>query len=455
MVEIAGFDIPDDVQNPYAWVQTTLVAQMYPPFTGGFKGRTAGLLVLLVFVIAVSAVYLWLQVRDAKKETKRELWNPLWAVRVVDRPAGRYLAINQYLLYPICSIASAGLWIAFAIRVYYMFGKQGSPTTLFLWMPMMWIPFYISAAITTFAVLAGANLSSVGSQPRSHKLSPLVHNALFVFLLPITVAGMAGVGIWAGIGWKHFAVSWQNTYDAASLAAAQWNGTVNAALDDELQQKAVVRLAYVAEFLYRESTCMKVYIAGAGCLVVINAIGGFVLLSKLRGSPDGTIVPIDQPIVARLAPLNSTETLNKDSDPFEDIAIDPAALQRSLASNVTLPTRLKRLDWDVTLFFLSVVPACLAFIAYCSWIILRFLQLMADGRQLEFFCTGIIWIYAALAGASLTAMVIKKLVTRREVAQAQSSLRRELLSEQWLKGPRPDFSRESTKEWDQQSVAEV
>lgn len=46
-IELASFDVPVDVANPYSFVQAELLAQMYPPFHAGFRARVMVLLVVL------------------------------------------------------------------------------------------------------------------------------------------------------------------------------------------------------------------------------------------------------------------------------------------------------------------------------------------------------------------------------------------------------------------------
>lgn len=137
------FAVLGTTDNPWADMHVLLHAQMYPPFRRGFTARVAVLVVLLVLcvfhsvryssfgltsricsLILVSLAYLTVTVRDVRRKGR-----DIWVMKVVERPAGtfrsrrgspvsadeivnagRYLALNQYLIYPSLTVAlSAGM----------------------------------------------------------------------------------------------------------------------------------------------------------------------------------------------------------------------------------------------------------------------------------------------------------------------------------------------------------
>lgn len=68
--------------------------------------------------MVISALYLFLTLRATEKGS-------IWWMRFVERPAGKYLTLNQYLLYPAASIVLSSLWIAYVVIVSRMVSLPG------------------------------------------------------------------------------------------------------------------------------------------------------------------------------------------------------------------------------------------------------------------------------------------------------------------------------------------
>ncbi|KAK4054977.1 hypothetical protein OIO90_003318 [Microbotryomycetes sp. JL221] len=392
---------PVDIENPtwlkdggqsnsYLQAQQSLLMEMYPPFKPGFKTRTIILVVILVLVIVMSLLFLW----TSNLETRRRNREP-WTVRVIQRPAGRYLVLNQYRTYPICAIVLSALWIAYTFAVYNMFGGQyAKPYSLFFWIPINYIPFFCLLSTTTFAVLSGANLASQGTKPNSHRLGPILANSVYIVLIPLIVVTISTTGIWTGLKWKSFGHAWEDAYLALGQAGQQFNGTVDWQLNYQIQNLLQHRYDTYNSFEQSQYVCTVVYVLSACCLILINVTGGFYLLATLRSVGQGpnrnVPVPRNLPLVAPLEPfksdkvgppnsIDSTRLNIVESSVIEDVKDEPkeTGLQDMLSSsspvivnksrrptwilassgstiqqgcgNHTTQTKLKRLQWDVLL----------------------------------------------------------------------------------------------------------
>ncbi|KAJ8293817.1 hypothetical protein OF846_003081 [Rhodotorula toruloides] len=407
-----SFAVLGTTDNPWADMHVLLHAQMYPPFRRGFTARVAVLVVLLVLLILVSFAYLTVTVRDVRRKGR-----DIWVMKVVERPAGRYLALNQYLIYPSLTVALSAVWIAYAAYIYSMFGPTaGNPRSLFYWLTLCWLPFFALLAATTYSTTSAANLASRGRQPHSHRLGPFTSAAMFTILLPVLLGLVLAIGIWTGSRWHRFASRWEEVYDFLGQQAAAYSG---GALDPARVKQADAMLGA------RCATAMKakdalltnsiVYIVAAVVLVALNLFSGIYLLSTLRYIDDRQlIVPRGTPLVAPLQPLPSS-TLNGADPTLADVteAGQPTAAWEAAAEAEVSKLKVHRLRWDVTLFFMSVVPSCLAFIGYTAWLGTQMIAIMSDAGKYEFATLGMIWIYAFVSLVCLSALTIKTLLSLR------------------------------------------
>ncbi|KAM0746754.1 hypothetical protein T439DRAFT_108401 [Meredithblackwellia eburnea MCA 4105] len=449
--KLVGYTIPNGTSNPFAYVQHRLVLEMYPPFASGFKARTVVLLTLQSLVILMSLIYIPLQLREQKRHRR-----DIWVVRLIERPQGRYIVLNQYLLYPIFSIVVATLWIALTCYVWEMFGQQGNPVNLFYWTGMMWIPLYLHLALTTLSVLSAANLASKGSKPNTHMLPPWAANGLFVLFIPVVVGGILGTGIWAGSGWYSFGESWLKAYNALGVAAEDFSPTADTTLEQGMIKELLEnRLSEFHRFVPRQRAATWVYVASASLLIIINLVGGFKLLATLRRVSGAGLIPADTPIVAPLAPFSDSQ-LESVPDYFNrtDLTIERELTVKDAGD------RLKRLEWDTILYFLAVVPACTAFIVYSVWLTKELWHVLSSAILLEFACLGMVWIYTALVAGSLLAMILKLVLTG---STSQAEKRRAAIAaaavnyNDSINGARPNRLRKDEKdlEWDMDDTRSV
>lgn len=181
----------------------------------------------------------------------------MWLFRLIRRPAGHYLVLNQYSAYPIFALilavgesleSSSSLkvryltcphltaWIVRTLLLWRMFGgAHASPHPLFLLWNLMWLPLLLHLSTTTFAVLSGANLASQGRQPNSHRLSPFVANGIFFVLVIVVSFVVLGTGLWSGLKWQRFSEVWSLAYEKLGEAAASYDGVVDESLIPGLQ----------------------------------------------------------------------------------------------------------------------------------------------------------------------------------------------------------------------------
>ncbi|GAA6054300.1 hypothetical protein JCM3770_001422 [Rhodotorula araucariae] len=400
--------------NPWADMQGFLHEQMYPNFTRGFTARVAVLLALLAFVILISLAYLFVTVRDVRRK-RREIW----LARVVLRPEGRYLALNQYLIYPLLSIVLAAVWIAYVAYIYQMLGPtQGNPRALFYWLTLGWLPFFALLSITTFSTTSAANLASRGRKPHTHRLSPAASAAMCIVLLPVLLGLVLGVGIWTGTRWYRFASNWQNAYDFLGRQARRYDGTLDAAAVTRADALLLARCqsSMVAKDALLTNTI--IYVVAAGVLIFLNLFSGIYLLATLRQIDDRhLVVPRGTRLVAPLEPLPASTTAGEQVT-LADVrtAGQPAAWEADADAEVS-KMKVRRLQWDVTLFFMSVVPSCLAFIGYTAWLGTQFVDVLFSPARYEFATLGMIWIYAAVSLTCLAALTIKTVLSLRAAAR--------------------------------------
>ncbi|GAA5908705.1 hypothetical protein JCM6882_008179 [Rhodosporidiobolus microsporus] len=400
------FSVLGRTDNPFTDMQQFIHDQMYPHFAGGFTARVAVLLALLACVLLISLLYLVVTIRDTRQKGRA-----VWLVRLVRRPAGRYIVANQYLWYPLLSMILSAIWIAFTAYCYAMFGPtQGNPRGLYFWLTLGWVPFFALLSITTFSTTSSANLASRGSKPDTHRLPPWATGLLFFILVPVLLGVVIGTGVWTGSLWERFATRWEEVYDYLGEQAAVYNGTVDAAAAQRASDLLMARCMAVPPFKNAHFTTSLIYIVAAGVLIILNLFSGIYLLSTLRQIDDRhLVVPRGTPLVAPLQPIPAS---SGHVTTLADITASGAPAAWEKEGEVSA-LKLHRLRWDVVLFFMSVVPFCAAFIGYTAWLGTHFYKIMADAGLLEFATTGMIWIYAFLSLLILSSLTIKTLLSLR------------------------------------------
>ncbi|GEM08791.1 proteophosphoglycan ppg4 [Rhodotorula toruloides] len=367
-------------------------------------------------LIIVSFAYLAVTVRDVRRKGR-----DIWVIKVVERPAGRYLALNQYLFYPSLTVALSAVWIAYDAYVYGMFGPaQGNPRSLFYWLTLCWLPFFALLAATTYSITSAANLASRGRQPHSHRLGPFTSAAMFTVLFPVLLGLVLAVGIWTGSRWHRFASRWEEAYQFLGQQAAAYTG--GAPDPARVQQADAMLGARCATAMKAKDALLTnsiVYIVAAAVLVALNLFSGIYLLSTLRYIVDRQlIVPRGTALVAPLQPLRSSTPNGADATlaDVNEVGQPIAAWEAAAEAEVT-KLKMHRLRWDVTLFFMSVVPSCLAFIGYTAWLGTQMIAIMSDPRKYEFATLGMIWIYAFVSLVCLSALTVKTFLSLRLAAR--------------------------------------
>lgn len=118
------------------------------------------------------------------------------------------------------------------------------------------------------------------------------------------------------------------------------------------------------------------------------------------GGPASQFVHRNTPLVARLTPLladpHDLSPSIESISPLSTVqSVRPSLGTRSNSTATILNPSLKRLEWDITLFFLAVVPACLVFISYAAWLSTHYTDVLTHAVLLEFSLFGMQWIYSA------------------------------------------------------------
>ncbi|KAM0791715.1 hypothetical protein ACM66B_003984 [Microbotryomycetes sp. NB124-2] len=421
--------------NTYLDAQRGFLLEMYPPFRSGFQARIIALIVILALIMLVSTVYLLVTNAEARRRGREP-----WLYRVIQRPAGRYFVLNQYKAYPLCAIVLSALWIAYTVAVYRMFGGvYAKPYSLFFWIPCSYIPFFCLLSTTTFAVLSGANLASQGSKPNTHKLGPWLANSVYFVFIPLVTVAISATGIWTGFKWQTFGYAWETAYLALGEAGRSFNGTVDWTLNKAIQQMMTTRGDTYFAFQDSQYVCTIVYCLSAMALIFLNVSGGFYLLWTLRAIGQGpnrnVPVPRNTPLVAPLQPFR-TESPRRPSEtsPHAVDSINEKDIGVSLASSPNMSaiprpsvqfssmqsqgtgvtaaqTKLKRLRWDVWLFFVAVVPVCLLFIGFSLFATHNYLYVLQQPALLEFMCIGLVYVYSVITLVSLVVLTIKGLLS--------------------------------------------
>lgn len=385
-------------------------------------------------VIVSSAVYIWLSVRES-----RRLSRLIWLVRIVRRPSGSYLILNQYLLHPLTAILLALFWTAFALAIRGMFLLHVNPSNLFLWISLSWIPLYLHLSTTTLATLAGANLATTtegaDGVPR-HLVGPRTANGVMVAFVVVVTGGLLATGLVGGLSFTHFARSWEEGYQILGRLADLYtadpsmssDSALVASLSEAYEDTMSPRPAQVAAFFRTQVAATSVYIAVASVLILLNLVGGIFMLGRVRRLQSRVVAPLrpfaqmTPAVLAKIGPARAgagtsfvvtvdpptaTQATDKDKEKDDDDS-------RSIAGQSHLShsdqAKLRLLKWDIVLFFCAVVPCCLIFIGLSSWQVMSLLEIMLSGAKYELMCLGVVWAYGTVAALSMTAMVIKALV---------------------------------------------
>lgn len=164
------------------------------------------------------------------------------------------------------------LWITLVTHLWDLFGSadHADPASLFFYIALSWIPYFISAWGTTFACLSSANLTSKGARPNSHRLSPLLANTLLI-ALPLAMAiAIVCAGVWTGIKWRIFAESWNVVYRRVGEEAARWTGTADPTRDQQLGALIMERWYRFTEFRSSQRICAAIYCISAAVLIVVS-----------------------------------------------------------------------------------------------------------------------------------------------------------------------------------------
>ncbi|KAK4702332.1 hypothetical protein P7C70_g3890, partial [Phenoliferia sp. Uapishka_3] len=205
-------------------------------------------------------------------------------------------------------------------------------------------------------------------------------------------------------------------YAALGSDAGNFNPAdgVSASQETVLQAMADERLVLFKEFLKRLKAGTIVYIVSTTILIIVNVVGGVKLLSTLRRVGGARLVPVGTPIVAPLTLFNS------------DTA-SPGRLERAQSNDSYQSTqvddvegRVRKLEWDTILFFVAVLPSCVAFIGFSWWVSTHYIIVLTHASLLEFASIGMIWIYTCFVIACMSAMTIK-IVLRQRHARRQAA----------------------------------
>ncbi|SCV73598.1 BQ2448_7524 [Microbotryum intermedium] len=431
---IAHLTLPEGFEgNPWQWLAKMIKDQMYPSFGPHFPDRVKGLLSLLSVAIVVACLYLFMTVRDIKARRKQ-----IWFARIVSRPQGRYLIVNQYLGYPVCFTILLLVWIGWVVYLYFMFYKDSvTPHLLFLYQPLTYIPLFAHLSTTTITTLSGANLASRRAPTSDrHRLSPLAANSLYLVFVPLLVVCIGVTGAINAAAWRKFAEDWEVLYRALQLAAREWDGTLVQATVDNINILSDKRLSAAYDWRRAVQGCTIVYSLFASLLIILNFVGGIYLVYTLRSLDNRTSyvvpVPANTPLVAPLNPIPTKDMCVNDSprttpkgEKVATVCFTPRS--QGTPETPTLPSapwedkpfstsstpffdasiRLKRLEWDVMLFFVSVVPSCLIFMGFSIWFALQCFEILINPVRFEFLLTGFVWIYTLWGTLAMTAITLK------------------------------------------------
>ncbi|SGZ02746.1 BQ5605_C033g11226 [Microbotryum silenes-dioicae] len=440
---IAHLTLPDGFEgNPWQWLAKMIKAQMYPSFGPHFLDRVKVLLCLLSVAILVAFLYLFMTIRDIKARRKQ-----IWFARVVSRPQGRYIIVNQYLGYPVCFSILMLVWIGWVVYLYFMFYKTTvTPQLLFLYQPLTYIPLFVHLSTTTSTTLSGANLASRRAPTSDrHRLSPLAANSLYFGFVPLFVICIGVTGGINAAAWRTFAQHWEVLYETLQSAAREWDGTLSQSTIDTVNYLSDQRIASADDWRRAVQGCTVVYCLFAFLLIILNFIGGIYLVYTLRSLDSCTSyvvpVPANTPLVAPLR-LILTEDRKLSESPLTSDSEKGATNCSTLPSHgvpetTTLPTapweandfstssyfgastRLKRLEWDVMLFFVSVVPSCLVFMGFSIWFALQCYEILLNPARFEFLLTGFVWMYTLWGTLAMAAITLKTICSsRRHAARA-------------------------------------
>ncbi|GAA5972056.1 hypothetical protein JCM11641_002474 [Rhodosporidiobolus odoratus] len=233
--------------------------------------------------------------------------------------------------------------------------------------------------LNQFSTTSSANLAARRRQPHTHRLGPFTSIALFIV-----------------------------------LQAAEFSGALDQEAVSTVDVLLQARCLRMRSFKDAQLTTSIICVVAMAVLILLNLFSGIGLLPTLRQIDDRQlIVPRNTPLVAPLQPLQVSNgavvTLADVTD-----AGEPAAWESKVEA---CKLKLRRLKWDVVLFFISVVPSALAFIGDQAWYGALFSVILHDPAQLEFGCIGMIWIFAFFSFLCIASLTIKTFLSLRTASK--------------------------------------
>ncbi|GAA6031796.1 hypothetical protein JCM8097_001994 [Rhodosporidiobolus ruineniae] len=431
---------PLDGPNPYAAYRSYLDRIIQVRIQDHSQSVVA-LVAVLSYAIFISLVHFGCYWRSLRKEHK-----PLWFVRLVKRPQGRYITLNQTATTTLVNIVVLVLWLLYAIWLHFLWDPSLTVTGRFYLyfintsVTLVYIPLFL----VTFLLISAGNLtSSHKTRPGQHCLPPWAINSLLL-LFPAMFILLFVPGIVAGHKYSDYIDVAQDMRDEANRRAAIWDATTadRTAVVDEIISYTYAYLNPIRMQAWNTERKARIcQLPPFAILIILNLLGFFFILRHLRQDRSGQLVFHGTSVVAPLTSLaadpssviGSPSSSAGETEPKQD-----KRFSRTLTKNTVDRARdereayEKRVDglqreadarapWDVMLNYFCVVPICLLVFIFVSWVIsvYGYNQKFNDATTAEIAATSHIWAYTLVHITATTALVLKRLFTsssRREPA---------------------------------------
>ncbi|GAA5858527.1 hypothetical protein JCM8547_007346 [Rhodosporidiobolus lusitaniae] len=420
--------------NPYADFAAYLDRLVHLRLQAHHSSSIIVLIAFTAYAILLSIVYFFGHWRRMRKERK-----PLWFARIVQRPQGKYIALNQAVASSIVNFCVFILWLAYLVYLQQLWeGSSTSGRNYLYFLDVSHCILLIPLFLVTFLVISAGNLTT--HRNGEHPLGPKLVNSLLVVIFPALFILLFVPSIIAGHAYHDFIELASSLEDGARQTASSWNSAASdrqAAVRDILNTTFTVLNPSRDSALSLQRNTRIIMVVVFSVLLIVNLLGFVFVLRHLRQTKSGQLVMHKTSVVAPLAThphaqsaspadavsislerdspisggkgtfgrtLTRTGTVRADADPL-------TVEQEEYGRGETRRDEQTRPPWDVMINYFCVPLICALVIAFVSWAIKSYASTTAFNgtTTIEIASASVIWAYTIVNITTTTALIIKKL----------------------------------------------
>ncbi|GAA5833979.1 hypothetical protein JCM11251_003580 [Rhodosporidiobolus azoricus] len=442
---------PLDGEDPYADFSAYLDRLIHLRLNDHHTTAPIALIVFVSYSIIISVIYFSWYWHVQRKEHR-----PLWIARLVRRPQGRYIALNQAVVTTITNTVISMLWLGWVAYVHVLWEPnttlRGRYYVYFLNVSL--IITFIPLFLITYLLISAGNLTSrrhnKNASTDSHVLPPWAVNSLLLVVFPALFLLMFVPSIISGAKYSRYINETVEVRDQVQgLVASQGTGGPLTEEERQAEVAEVLRLTYevlnpiraaVYDLQRKVRICTVLPFAA---LLLINLLGFAFILRHLRQDQTGQLVFNGTSVVAPLASHSATTTpsahaAQSTSGGSGHGKDEEKGLGRKLSRSVTFTrnaggggeesaredyeTRaaelriddgtVSRAPWEITTAYFCVPLICILIVGFYSWVLSIFgvSQTFNSIPALEIAALAGPFAYTLVAATVTSALVLKKLI---------------------------------------------